>query len=138
MVGERVTVTVDEAYLARVPEVAEGLRRRGMRVESVLEGLGIVTGEADDPASLRSVDGVQSVDAQLRHDIGPPGAEVQRAPADAPEAPRAHRGGAGVTGAEGVTGVDTPHHGDDEGGADEGGADEGGADARSDEGPQPG
>lgn len=87
MTGERVTVTVDEGHLEQVREVAEALSRRGMRVESVLEGLGMVTGEADDPAALREVEGVQSVDAQLRHDIGPPGAEIQDV---APRPP--HRG----------------------------------------------
>lgn len=80
MAGERVTVTVDDGHLAQVREVAEALRRRGMRVESVLEGLGMVTGEADDPGSLREVEGVQSVDAQMRHDIGPPGANIQDLP----------------------------------------------------------
>lgn len=131
MVGERVTVTVDEAHLTRVREVAEGLRRRGMRVESVLEGLGIVTGEADDPASLRAVDGVQSVDAELRHDIGPPGAEVQRAPAAAPGTRGAHRGGTGVAGVG-----DTADAGDGDDCADA--AEEDPAGERSDEGPQPG
>lgn len=82
MTAERVTVTVDEDHLDVVQQVAEELRRRGMRVESVLEVLGMVTGETDDLTALRTVEGVRSVDAQMRHDVGPPGSHLQSVRAD--------------------------------------------------------
>lgn len=83
MTGARVSVTIDEDHLDTVQQVAEELRARGLRIESVLEVLGIVTGEVEDPAVLRGVEGVRSVDTELRHDIGPPGAHVQRSGHDA-------------------------------------------------------
>lgn len=80
MAGARVTVTVDEGHLARVHEIVAELRRRGMEVESVLEGLGMVTGTTEDPALLVDVDGVWSVDEDQSYQIGPPGAGIQGTP----------------------------------------------------------
>lgn len=73
----RVSVTVDEEHLDSLPRVVEALRERGMRVDAVLEGLGMVTGSAPDTAALRQVEGVSAVDAGLEHQLPPPDDDVQ-------------------------------------------------------------
>lgn len=73
----RVSITVDEEHLAALDEVVEALRERGMQVEAVLEGLGMVTGSAPDPETLRQVEGVSAVDTGMEHRIPPPEDVVQ-------------------------------------------------------------
>jgi hypothetical protein len=73
----RVSVTVDDAHLSSLDDVVGALRERGMHVETVLEGLGMVTGSARDAAALRQVEGVSGVDVELEHRIAPPEDEIQ-------------------------------------------------------------
>jgi hypothetical protein len=73
----RVSVTVDDAHLSSLDDVVGALRERGMHVETVLEGLGMVTGSAPDAAALRQVEGVSGVDVELEHRIAPPEDEIQ-------------------------------------------------------------
>jgi hypothetical protein len=75
--GARVSVTVDEQHLASLAEVVEALRGRGMQVDAVLEGLGMVTGSAPDAEVLWQVEGVSAVDAELEHQLPPPDADIQ-------------------------------------------------------------
>ena len=74
-----ITVTVDQAHLGVVTEVAERLRTRGMVVEQVLDSVGIITGSVPRERcfALNAVEGVDSVDEQHRFRIPPPDAEVQ-------------------------------------------------------------
>lgn len=75
----QLSVTVDDQHLEAVEDVARALREQGMHVEHVADGLGVITGSA--PASARSsltgVDGVCSVDEQVRHQLPPPDSPVQ-------------------------------------------------------------
>lgn len=73
----RVTVTVDEEHLAAMGGVVEGLRQRGLEVDTVLEGLGMVTGRTSDVDALREVEGVSTVDAELGYQLPPPDDDVQ-------------------------------------------------------------
>jgi hypothetical protein len=73
----RVSITVDEEHVASLPRVVEALRERGMQVDAVLEGLGMVTGSARDADSLRTVEGVSAVDPQLEHRLPPPEDDIQ-------------------------------------------------------------
>lgn len=74
----RVSITVDEEHRATLHQVVEALRERGMQVEAVLEGLGMVTGSAPDAETLRQVEGVSAVDAGgMEHHVPPPGDELQ-------------------------------------------------------------
>jgi hypothetical protein len=72
-----VTITVDDEHRAALGQVVEGLRQRGMQVDAVLEGLGMVTGRARDAAALWQVEGVSGVDSQIVHRLPPPDAEIQ-------------------------------------------------------------
>ncbi len=75
----RFSVTVDDGHLADLDAVARALRDSGMRVDRVLGTLGLITGRApaDARASLLAVEGVTSVDEQLRFQLPPPDAPVQ-------------------------------------------------------------
>lgn len=73
----RVTVTVDEEHLDSLGGVVEGLRQRGLEVDTVLEGLGMVTGRTSDVDALREVEGVSTVDAELGYQLPPPDEDVQ-------------------------------------------------------------
>ena len=72
------SVTVDDGHLPAIDRVAEALRARGMEVEQVLDGLGIITGSAppDSRSALTGVEGVVSVDEQLTHQLPPPDSAV--------------------------------------------------------------
>ena len=74
-----VSVTVDDGHLAALDGVVRGLRARGMRVDQVLDGLGIITGSVPPGTlgALTGVAGVLSVDEQLTHRLAPPDAPVQ-------------------------------------------------------------
>ncbi|MGY1717443.1 MULTISPECIES: hypothetical protein [unclassified Blastococcus] len=75
----QVSVTVDDGHLSALDGVVRGLRARGMRVDQVLDGLGIITGSVP-PGSVREltgVAGVVSVDERLVHRLPPPEAPVQ-------------------------------------------------------------
>ena len=73
----QVSITVDEEHLGSLDQVVQALQERGMHVDSVLEGLGMVTGSTPDPAALREVEGVSGVDAELEFRIPPPEDEIQ-------------------------------------------------------------
>ncbi|MGY2085742.1 hypothetical protein [Blastococcus sp. SYSU DS0539] len=74
-----VSVTVDDGHLAALDGVVQGLRARGMRVDQVLDGLGIITGSVPPGTlgALTAVSGVVSVDEQLTSRLPPPDAPVQ-------------------------------------------------------------
>lgn len=74
---KHVTVTVDENHRAEVASISEQLQQRGLQVDSVLEGLGMVTGTTDDPDVLRGVHGVESVNEGLEFQLPDPDEEIQ-------------------------------------------------------------
>ncbi len=75
----RFSVTIDDGHLADLDAVARALRDSGMQVDRVLGSLGLITGRApaDARPSLLAVEGVTSVDEQLRFSLPPPDAPVQ-------------------------------------------------------------
>ena len=75
-----VNVSIDDAHLHVIGTVAQALQERGMHVEQVLDGIGIIVGSvADDRRRLlEQVPGVDAVsDGQLAYQLPPPGADVQ-------------------------------------------------------------
>jgi len=75
----KITVTVADAHLASIDDVAVRLREAGMEVETVLAAIGIITGSvADDRlAALEAVPGVAAVEEQTDFQIPPPESDVQ-------------------------------------------------------------
>lgn len=74
-----VIVTVDDAHLGRVGEVAASLRELGLLVEQVLDEVGVITGQLPPgrPLAVLRVDGVASVEEARRVQLPPPDAPVQ-------------------------------------------------------------
>jgi len=75
-----VTVLVDEAHLATIHDLAEALRRAGLRGGQALSGVGVITGAVDEPGVLSvlgQVDGVSKVEAGRAYQLPPPDAPVQ-------------------------------------------------------------
>lgn len=74
-----ITVTVDEAHLTSIHDVAQQLRSQGMHVDQVLESVGVITGSVPDHhySALKSIEGVSSVDEQHQFHVPPPDADVQ-------------------------------------------------------------
>lgn len=77
LIMRHVTVTIDEDHRSAVALISEQLQQRGMEVDSVLEGLGMVTGATQDPEMLRHVEGVESVDEGLEFQLPSPGEDIQ-------------------------------------------------------------
>jgi hypothetical protein len=68
-----VVVTVDDAHMTAIGEVAERLRALGMHVDEVLEATGLICGTTSSrPSELRTVPGVMSVEDQPNVTIPPP------------------------------------------------------------------
>ncbi|MGZ5444437.1 MAG: hypothetical protein ACXW5U_25185 [Thermoanaerobaculia bacterium] len=61
-----------------IEEVAKDLRKKGLKVDYVLDAIGQITGVGSDAiaAKLRKVKGVADVSANVPVDIGPPDAEI--------------------------------------------------------------
>lgn len=75
----KITVTVAEPDRVQITNVAQRLRSAGMEIDQVLEALGMITGTvpAGKMAALAVLDGVASVDEELRYQLPDPGDEVQ-------------------------------------------------------------
>jgi hypothetical protein len=76
---ERITVTVGDDHVHDVNGVAEHLKGAGMRVEQVLDAMGIITGSvpADRRAALERLPGVAGVEVDHDFQIAPPDADIQ-------------------------------------------------------------
>lgn len=75
----KLSVSVDDAHLNRVPEVARALERAGLKIEEELEAIGVITGEIDDAKvdDLHRIEGVAHVEPERRVGIAPPESEIQ-------------------------------------------------------------
>ena len=71
----KVTVSIDDKHLSAIHEVAANLQEQGLQVQSVLEGVGVITGSVPDEQrhTLLNVAGVTSVDPDLDVQLPPPG-----------------------------------------------------------------
>ena len=74
-----VVVSVDDDHLDDIEKVVTDLRRAGLRVDNVLDAVGMVTGTVTGGAveALESVPGVAEVELQRAQRVAPPEAEIQ-------------------------------------------------------------
>ena len=77
--SHEVLVLVAQDYRARMSEVAEALRTRGMSVQSMLEETGTITGSigAGGLESLRGLPGVEAVEPGGTFQLPPPDSDLQ-------------------------------------------------------------
>lgn len=78
----QITVTVDTASASDIEAVADELRGKGMKVDQVLDSIGMITGSIPSAApaasqALQAVDGVVSVDAAQGVQVPPPDSDIQ-------------------------------------------------------------
>ncbi|MCX5042969.1 hypothetical protein OG921_07285 [Aldersonia sp. NBC_00410] len=74
-----VTITIDDAALGDVDDIAEHARAAGMTVTSVLRGLGVITGSVDRTAipALATIPGVRGVEPDAGIDVPAPDSPIQ-------------------------------------------------------------
>lgn len=74
-----VVVSVADDHLDALSTVVAALRRAGLRVDDVLDAVGMVTGTVAGGAveALASVPGVAEVELQRVQRVAPPDAEIQ-------------------------------------------------------------
>lgn len=78
--SEQVSVSVDDAHVGRIDEVADRCRAAGMDVQQVLAPIGVITGSIDTGdlrTALGAVPGVAAVEAQHTFRLPPPGSPIQ-------------------------------------------------------------
>ena len=76
---ERVVVVIADSGLARLPEVVAGLRAAGLRVDEVLDSVGVVTGSVPTGlvTALTEIDGVEGIEPVTAFQLPDPGSDVQ-------------------------------------------------------------
>ncbi len=74
-----VSVAIADEHLDHISAVAEALQAHGLTILSVMEMLGVVTGVCDDSmvGTLRTVNGVDSVEVGQTFHLAPPDSSVQ-------------------------------------------------------------
>lgn len=74
-----VVVTVSEASLKNIQEVAKRLAAKGMKVDRVMPVMGVISGSSPSSkmSTLKAVDGVASVEEELAAVLPPPDSTVQ-------------------------------------------------------------
>lgn len=74
-----VIVSVADDHLEKIGEVLAGLRGAGLRVATVLDAIGTITGTVHDGAieALSLVRGVAAVERERIYRSAPPDAEIQ-------------------------------------------------------------
>ena len=79
--SSHVVVSVDAGHQekTKLAAVVKKLRNAGLRGDSVLDAVGLVTGHVDDShlEHLKSVPGVSAVEQQGAYHLPPPDADVQ-------------------------------------------------------------
>ena len=77
--SERVLVVLADSGLARLPEVVAGLEAAGMRVDEVLDSVGVITGSVPRVAvsALAEVDGVEGIEPVTSYQLPDPGSDIQ-------------------------------------------------------------
>jgi hypothetical protein len=73
------SISVDDEYLDRFPEVVERIKKAGMKVEQQMEKIGVITGSIDSTKakSLQKIKGVANVEQPRQFQIAPPDSDVQ-------------------------------------------------------------
>ena len=75
----QICVSVDEAHLAHIQQIAEQLQSSGMIVEQTLSSIGVINGsiQAEQFNSLTHIEGVKNVEPQQSYQLNPPNSDIQ-------------------------------------------------------------
>ncbi|HBE31723.1 MAG TPA: ketohydroxyglutarate aldolase, partial [Cyanobacteria bacterium UBA11368] len=69
----------DDNHIDRMAEVVQNLQSVGLKVEQLMEGLGIITGSCDQTKveEISQVEGVSHVEPDRQYQLAPPTADIQ-------------------------------------------------------------
>ncbi|MFB2893528.1 hypothetical protein ACE1CI_11505 [Aerosakkonemataceae cyanobacterium BLCC-F50] len=75
----KVSISVDDAHVDRISEVANSLQSAGLEVEQVLPTVGTIGGSIDSNQvnRLSQIEGVQHIEPEQSYQIAPPDSDVQ-------------------------------------------------------------
>jgi hypothetical protein len=75
----KVSVSVDDAHIEQILEVAQDLQSAGMDVEQTLPTVGVISGSIDsrDVDSLSQVEGVRHIEPERSYQLAPPDSDIQ-------------------------------------------------------------
>lgn len=74
-----VSVLLKDDYRERILEVVAALEADGMKVEQLMEQIGVITGSIDSTklAEIEGIEGVAAVELAQRYQLEPPTSEIQ-------------------------------------------------------------
>jgi hypothetical protein len=75
----KVTISIDDARIDQISEVAKNLQSEGLDIEQTLPTVGVITGSIaiEDVNRLKEVVGVQQVEPERGFQLPPPDSNVQ-------------------------------------------------------------
>jgi hypothetical protein len=75
----KVSISVDDAHINQISEIAKSLQSVGMDVEQTLPSIGVISGSisSDQVNRLDQIEGVQHVDPERSYQLAPPDSDVQ-------------------------------------------------------------
>jgi len=74
-----VTIAIADNHLDHILEVAQHLREAGLKVEHIMDAVGVITGSCQtcELEKVAQVDGVASVEAEEQYQLAPPNSPIQ-------------------------------------------------------------
>ena len=75
----KITVSIDEAHINQIQEIAAQLGAMGMEIKQTMPAIGLVIGsvQAEKIPSLYKVEGIQNVEPERTYQLAPPNSDVQ-------------------------------------------------------------
>jgi hypothetical protein len=74
-----ISVSVEDAHLATIELVSQKLQAQGMKVEHVLQNIGVISGSIDSSLmnTLSQIEGVKQVEQERTYQLAPPDSDIQ-------------------------------------------------------------
>lgn len=79
MKKKSITIAVADNHLDNILEVAHHLQEAGLKVEHIMDAVGVITGSCEtcEMEKMTQIAGVESIEAQDHYRLAPPDAPVQ-------------------------------------------------------------
>ena len=75
----QVSISIDDAHINQISEIAKNLQSMGMDVEQTLPSIGVISGSvsSDQVNHLDKIEGVQHVESERSYQLAPPDSDIQ-------------------------------------------------------------
>ncbi|WP_019499645.1 hypothetical protein [Pseudanabaena sp. PCC 6802] len=75
----KVSISIDDAHIDRISEIAKSLQAMGVDVEQTLPSIGIISGSvsSEQVHRLNQIEGIQHVETERDYQLPPPDADIQ-------------------------------------------------------------